>query len=42
MEKLYAYEPPQVEVIKVEVEQGFAASNGYEGEDGGFIYGLFE
>ena len=32
MEKMYGYEAPVVEVIEVEVEKGFAASNG-EGED---------
>ena len=26
MEKMYAYEAPQVEIIEVEVEKGFAAS----------------
>ena len=29
-EELSAYETPQVEVIEVEVEQGFAASDGYD------------
>ena len=29
------YEAPEVEVIEVEVEKGFAGSNGFEGEDGG-------
>ena len=27
--KMDMYEPPQVEVIEVEVESGFAVSNGY-------------
>ena len=27
MEKMYSYEAPVVEVIEVEVEKGFAASN---------------
>ena len=31
--KMYAYESPQVEVIAVEVEKGFAASMGLEGFD---------
>ena len=30
------YESPLVEVIEVEVEQGFAASNDGYGESGGF------
>lgn len=30
MEKVYGYEAPQVEIIEVEVEKGFAMS----GEDG--------
>lgn len=29
MENMYAYEAPQVEVIEVEVEMGFAYSTGY-------------
>ena len=32
MEKL-TYEAPQVEVVEVEVEKGFASSPGAEGED---------
>lgn len=28
MEKVYGYEAPQVEIVEVEVEQGFAASYG--------------
>ena len=28
MEKMYSYEAPVVEVIEVEVEKGFANSNG--------------
>lgn len=32
MEKMYAYEAPVVEIIEVEVEKGFATSNGF-GED---------
>ena len=28
MEKVYGYEAPQVEIIEVEVEKGFAASPG--------------
>ena len=32
MEKMYAYEAPVVEIIELEVEKGFATSNGF-GED---------
>ena len=32
MEKMYGYEAPVVEVIEVEVEKGFAASNEQMGE----------
>ena len=32
MEKMYGYEAPVVEIIEVEVEKGFAGSNGL-GED---------
>ena len=28
MEKVYGYEAPQVEIVEVEVEQGFAATYG--------------
>lgn len=28
MKEIYVYEAPQVEVIEVEVEKGFATSNG--------------
>ena len=31
MEKYLSYETPQVEVIEVEVEKGFAASGGTDG-----------
>lgn len=35
MEKMYAYEVPQVDVIEVEVEKGFAGSNEFvENEEG--------
>ena len=33
-EKMYAYEAPQVEIVEVEVEKGFATSNG-DGDAGG-------
>lgn len=33
-EKMYAYEAPQLEVIEVEVEKGFAASDGDAGGEG--------
>ena len=33
-EQLSAYEAPQVEVIEVEVEKGFAASPGVVGAEG--------
>ena len=32
MEKMYDYEAPVVEIVEVEVEKGFATSNGL-GED---------
>lgn len=32
-EKMYSYESPQVEVVEVEVEQGFAGSFNTEGLD---------
>lgn len=40
-EKMYAYEAPQVEIVEVEVEKGFATSNddgdaGGEGSDMGW------
>lgn len=34
-EKMYAYETPQVEIIEVEVEKGFAASDKDNGDAGG-------
>ncbi len=36
MEKVYDYEAPQVEIIHVEVEQGFACSQQVSGENLGF------
>jgi hypothetical protein len=30
-EEMMVYEAPQVEIIEVEVEKGFAASNGVDG-----------
>lgn len=35
-EEALAYESPQVEVITVEVEKGFASSTGGSGEDMGW------
>lgn len=32
MEKMFGYVAPQVEVIEVEVEKGFAASDGTTGD----------
>ena len=35
MEKMNGYEAPVIEIIEVEVEKGFAASNGTEDVIGG-------
>jgi len=40
MEKYLSYETPQVEVIEVEVEKGFAGSDNQNGDGGGTAGGF--
>ena len=40
MEKEMKYVAPEVEVLEVEVEKGFAASSGEEGQGGGSMGGF--
>ena len=38
MEEKKLYESPQIELLEIEVEQGFAASHGGQGEGGQETY----